>query len=271
MICLSSSQFSVGRYLLSSFLIKFVNSPSACFFSYFEREEAVGFPHGSRCFHTRGRYEWGSLIRILSCSLVQRWWWRWWDKSEHWISSVLLSSHKVQLRLPKSQSSLFLKIYLSNSIWVTCSRCSDSRFLVQESESESHSVVSDSLRPHGLYSPWNSPGQNTGVGSHSLLQGIFSTQGLNWGVLHCRQILYQLSHKGSPKILEWVAHPFSSRSSQPRNWTRVFCIAGRFFTNWAMSAPPNSHIIRNVTKIYSLDILIFLIKKLWISWASLVV
>ena len=45
-----------------------------------------------------------------------------------------------------------------------------------ENESESHSVVSDSLKPHGLYSPWNSPGQNTGVGSLSLLQGIFPTQ-----------------------------------------------------------------------------------------------
>ena len=44
-------------------------------------------------------------------------------------------------------------------------------------ESESHSVMSDSLRPHGLYSPWNSPGYNTGVGSLSLLQGIFPTQG----------------------------------------------------------------------------------------------
>ena len=64
--------------------------------------------------------------------------------------------------------------------------------------SESCSVVSDSLQPHGLDSPWNSPGQNTGVGSHSLLQGIFPTQGLNSGLQHCRQILYQLSHKGSP-------------------------------------------------------------------------
>ena len=45
-----------------------------------------------------------------------------------------------------------------------------------KSESESRSVVSDSLRPHGLCSPWNSPGQNTGVGSLSLLQGIFPTQ-----------------------------------------------------------------------------------------------
>ena len=60
------------------------------------------------------------------------------------------------------------------------------------------SVLSGSLQPHGLYSPWNSPGQNTEVGSLSLLQGIFQTQGWNPGLLHCRQILYQLSHKGSP-------------------------------------------------------------------------
>ena len=100
--------------------------------------------------------------------------------------------------------------------------------------SESCSVVSDSLRLHGLYSPWNSPGQNTGVGSLSPLQGIFPTQGLNPGLPHCSQVLYQLSHKGSPRILEWVVYPFSSRSSQPSNWTGVSCISGRFFTNWAM-------------------------------------
>ena len=69
--------------------------------------------------------------------------------------------------------------------------------------------------PHGLYSPWNSPGQNTGVGSLSLLQGIFPTQGSNPGLLHCRQIFYQLSHKGSPRILEWVAYPFSRGLSNP--------------------------------------------------------
>ena len=64
--------------------------------------------------------------------------------------------------------------------------------------SESRSVVSNSLQPHRLYSPWNSPGQDTGVGSHALLQGIFPTQGSNPGLPHCRWILYQLSHKGSP-------------------------------------------------------------------------
>ena len=62
---------------------------------------------------------------------------------------------------------------------------------------ESCSVVSNSLQPHGLYSPWNSPVQNTGVGSHSPLEGIFPTQGSNPGFLHCRWILCQLSHKGS--------------------------------------------------------------------------
>ena len=84
-----------------------------------------------------------------------------------------------------------------------------------------------------LSRPWKSPGQNTEVGSLSLLWGIFQSQGLNPGLLHCRQILYQLSHKGSPRILEWVAYPFSSGSSLSRNWTRVSCIAGRFFTKWA--------------------------------------
>ena len=62
-----------------------------------------------------------------------------------------------------------------------------------QSQSESCSVVSDSLQSHGLYSPWNSPGQ----------------------------------------ILEWVAFPFSRGSSQPKDWTHVYRIAGRFFTSWA--------------------------------------
>ena len=82
-------------------------------------------------------------------------------------------------------------------------------------ESESCSVVSDSLWPYGLYSPWTSPGQNNGVGSLSLLHRVFPTQGSNPGLLHCRRILYQLSHKGSPRILKWVAYPFSRGSAWP--------------------------------------------------------
>ena len=94
--------------------------------------------------------------------------------------------------------------------------------------------MSNSLRLHGLYSPWDSLGQNAGVGSLSLLQGTFPTQGLNPGLPHCRRILYQLSHKGSPTVLEWVAFSFNRGSSWPRNWTRVSCIAGGFFTNRAI-------------------------------------
>ena len=76
------------------------------------------------------------------------------------------------------------------------------------------SVMSDSLRPHGLYSSpgssvhGDSPGKNTSVGCHALLQGIFPTQGSKPGLLHCRRIRYCLSHQGSPRILEWVAYPF---------------------------------------------------------------
>ena len=65
-------------------------------------------------------------------------------------------------------------------------------------ESECHTVMSDPLRPHGLYSSWNSPGQNTGVGGLPLLQWIFQIQESNESLLHCRQILYQLSYQGSP-------------------------------------------------------------------------
>ena len=62
----------------------------------------------------------------------------------------------------------------------------------------------------------DSPAKNNGVSCHALLEGIFPTQRSNPGLPHCRQILYRLSHKGSPRILEWIAYPFSSGSSQPR-------------------------------------------------------
>ena len=62
--------------------------------------------------------------------------------------------------------------------------------------------------------PWNSPGQNTGVGSHSLLQGIFPTQGLNPGLLHGRRILYHLSHQGS---LNWQV------TQRPRHYRKQLC------------------------------------------------
>ena len=139
----------------------------------------------------------------------------------HWISDAIQPSHPLSSPSPPA-------------------------FSISESETESHSVMSDYLRLHGLNSPWNSPGQNTGAGSLSLLHRIFPTQGMNPGLLHCRQILYQLSHKGSPRILEWVAYPFSRGSSWLRNRTRISCIAGRFFTNWAIrEAPPKIRVFSN--------------------------
>ena len=76
-------------------------------------------------------------------------------------------------------------------------------------KNESRLVMSDSLQPHGLYSSWNSPGQNTGVGNISFLQEIFPTQGSNPGLLHCRQILYQLSHQGSPHWANYYCSHFA--------------------------------------------------------------
>ena len=108
-------------------------------------------------------------------------------------------------------------------------------------ESESHCIVSDSLQPYGLYSPWNSPGQNTGVDSLSLLQGIFPTQGSNPSLPHCGWILYQLSYEGSPRILVWVAYPFSSGSFRLRNWTQVSCIADGFFLSTEISQKHHIH------------------------------
>ena len=142
------------------------------------------------------------------------------SKQKHWrVVTISFSRASSQLR---------------NWTWVSCIA---SRWFtdwaMREAQNENRSVMSNSLRPDGLSSPWNFPGQNTGVGSHSLLQGIFPTHGSNSGLPHCRQILYQLS-QGSPRTLKWIAYPFSSRSPKPRNWTGVSCIAGGFFSNWAV-------------------------------------
>ena len=72
-------------------------------------------------------------------------------------------------------------------------------------------------------------------------QGIFPTQGSNWGLPHFRWILYHLSHQGSPRIMQWVTLSFLQGSSWPRNWTEVSCIAGRFFTSWATKEVQDEH------------------------------
>ena len=97
-------------------------------------------------------------------------------------------------------------------------------------QSESRSVVSDSVTAmdhtvHGI-----PQARILELGNSSLLQGLSPTPGSNPGLPHCKQILHQMCHQGSPRILEWVAYPFSSRFSPPRNRTEVSCIAGVFFT-----------------------------------------
>ena len=81
----------------------------------------------------------------------------------------------------------------------------------------SHSVVFDAVRLHGLYPAWlisprTPPGKNTGVGSHALLQEIFSTQGSSLGLLHCRRILYHLSHQGSTLTSHYICIPGSEHA-----------------------------------------------------------
>ena len=85
------------------------------------------------------------------------------------------------------------------------------------------SVMSDSLRPTRPLCSWSSPGKNTGVSSYFLLQGIFLTQGLNPRLLHGRQILYHLSHQGSPQKKMRVIADFSlERMQTRRQWSSNF-------------------------------------------------
>ena len=80
-----------------------------------------------------------------------------------------------------------------------------------------------------------SPGQNTGVGRLPLLQGIFPIRNRTWvSCITGGFFTSWATGEASPRILEWVTYPFSSRSSQPRNWTRDSCNAGRFFTNFTI-------------------------------------
>ena len=104
-----------------------------------------------------------------------------------------------------------------------------------------------------LLCPWNSPGQNTGVGSCSLLQGIFPTQGLNPGLPHCRQTLYHLSQQGSPRTREWIVYPFSSRSCRPGNQTGASCIAGNGYEGLFVCLVFNFLLSCKDLELYSVD------------------
>ena len=122
------------------------------------------------------------------------------------MSNICFLSPKENANKPSFQLFIFL---LTSSItskykWHVSLNAALRLHSLPKVRSESYSVLSNSLQLHGLYSPWNSLGQNTGTGSLSLLQGIFPTQGSNPGLLHCRQILYQLNHQGSPSLPNWV-------------------------------------------------------------------
>ena len=142
--------------------------------------------------HVSGSWCWLSLgastvamIRIPTCGLSIWPQWLCFNEESFKTERILLESHTI---------SLFLILFIRReSLWPTHFK-ERKHQLYLLSEGESCSVVSDSLRHHGLCSLWNSPGRNTGVGSHSLLQGIFQTQGLNLGLPQCRKTLYHLSH-----------------------------------------------------------------------------
>jgi len=87
--------------------------------------------------------------------------------------------------------------------------------------------------PPGSSVHGDSPGKNSGVGCHAFLHRIFLTQGKKPRSPTLQADNLPLSHQGRPRILEWIAYTFSRESSKLRTRTRIFCIAGRFFTNRA--------------------------------------
>ena len=119
----------------------------------------------------------------------------------------------------KPQPSWKTHIVWFQNFWHNCSN--QTVWYWYKSESESHSVMSDSMRPHGLFSPRNSPGQNTAVGSLSLPQGVSPPQESDPGLLHCRWPLYELSHKGSPGLRTNIKDQWNrteSREKAQTNW-----------------------------------------------------
>ena len=112
---------------------------------------------------------------------------------------------------------------------------------LKQLKSESRSVVSDSLWPRGLYSHWNSPGQNAGYWvafpfsrSSSLLRDQTQVSHIAGGFFTSWAIREVQEHWSVLVKASSEAYPFSSQTSWPRNWTRVSCIADGFFTNWAI-------------------------------------
>ena len=130
-------------------------------------------------------------------------WWGHWTRGCLEKACRLLVRRNWWLKLTSKPVKSLSRVRLSTIPWTVAHQAPPSmEFSRQEYRSglpfPSPGDHPDSLWPHGPHSPWNSPGHNTGVGHLSLLQGIFPTQGLHPGLPHCRCILYQLSHQGSP-------------------------------------------------------------------------
>ena len=150
------------------------------------------------------------------------------------------SSHFPQSLLPWILSFLSFLAFLKEIVFFKCNsqtiqspiQVYNSVCLVAQSCLTLCDAMNCSLPGSSVHA--HSPGKNSRVGCHAFLQGIFPNQGTHPGLPHCRQILYLLSHQGSPRILEWVAYPFSRGTSWPRNQTGVPCIAGGFLTRWAI-------------------------------------
>ena len=110
-----------------------------------------------------------------------------------------------------------------------------------------------------LLCPWESPGKNTGVGCHALLQGIFPTQGLKPGLPHYRQIHYHLSHQGRPRLLEWVSRSLLQRIflTQELNQDLLHCKQIIYQVNYQGSPFTDIHIYKPI-KSYTVNMQSFL-------------
>ena len=135
-----------------------------------------------------------------------------------------------------STESYTFKVSIFYAFWYTQSCISVTAFLFQDAfitPCKKVKVVSDSLGPHGLHRPWNSPGQNTGVGSCSLLQGIFPAQGLDPGLPHCRRILYHLSHPGESHSFAGMSRLLFSQPAVTANPLSLYvCLFCAFPIDW---------------------------------------
>ena len=159
-------------------------------------EEGIGYPL---------QYSWASLVAHLQ---YER------PGFEPWVGKIPWRRESVPVFWPGEshgqRKALWASVHGIEKSWT---RLSNFHSLTLYHEVKVTQSCPTFCIPICIYSPWNSPGQNTGVGRLSLLQGISPTQGSNPGLLQCRWILYQLSHKGSPRILEWIVYSFSSISS----------------------------------------------------------